>query len=175
MENFTLSHFSGSFKSNGKAKTFVQGKKKLDAIALPEFSKHGLMGLSRELCPNVFPFAQILTLNHIEDWELEDPPFPEGSSSHSNEDNLAIACKCRKNKGLIFILSSWEVLKDDKKTQRSYSQLSCGSVTTGKSHESSVTEHTPPFPPGPPKCSLHLCSILSSLLGKSWWLLPQQY
>lgn len=35
MENFTLSHFSGSFKSNSKAKAFVQGeKKKLDAIAL---------------------------------------------------------------------------------------------------------------------------------------------
>lgn len=75
-------------------------------MALPELSKYRLIGLSRELCSNIFPFAQILTLTHIEDLEFEDPPFPEDSLSHSNEDNLAIACKCRKNKGLIFILSS---------------------------------------------------------------------
>ena len=88
--------------------------------ALPTLTKHELIGLFREPHASVLPFfvgaapvaPQILPLICMEGQELKNSQLLPGYQTHLNRDNLAAACKCRKDKGLYSSLSSQEAPKD---------------------------------------------------------------
>lgn len=120
------------------------------------------MGLSRELHSNIFPFAQILTLTHIEGWQKKSSTswrfttfrwrqscyclwIQEKQRSHIHPQLLLGTRGWQEDRKALFPAQLW--FSDHWQVPWKQCAWAC-----------------------PPISSLQLCSILSSLLGKSWWL-----